>query len=385
MNFTIISSQRILNKINNFIMDEITQENAKISPNLIIIKEEIDIKEENVCEEMLPFLQDNEIFTTGNENGEVNSIYSSPHNLNESKIKLEGVEDLGNCITTIKTEKAIFKCEMCNYTSSKKANLRRHIYRHNDGSLKCVNGLQTSDPDPTDEFDQIMFKCDKCTYITFKKDNYRKHKYWHKKKAEQTCVSDESENKSDSLQEDMVILITDEGTELFKCTRCGYTSTKKDSVRRHVYRHKKGKLLKCVQCEYQCTEQCDMIRHIRLHTGETPFVCEICGRGYRRKDSLVSHLRTHSKERVFQCTTCDYRSVHKSTLQQHMYLHTGEKPFKCDVCDYRCAHKRYLVGHRRLHLDEKPFQCTLCSYQCVRSRRLKEHIMRMHADEKPSQ
>ena len=85
----------------------------------------------------------------------------------------------------------------------------------------------------------------------------------------------------------------------FQCNVCQFSTNRKDSMLRHMLRHKMSKhtestvnnhnevdkILKCPHCELPASSQSNLNRHIRLkHPSDNKFICEECGETFPRSD-----------------------------------------------------------------------------------------------------
>ena len=97
------------------------------------------------------------------------------------------------------------KCSICDYTTSSKGNLKRHIDSIHSGKKP--------------------HKCLICDHITSSKGNLKQH-----------------------------IEAVHEGKKLFKCFICDYSTSNNGGLKRHIEAvHEGKKLYKCFICDYSCS------------------------------------------------------------------------------------------------------------------------------------
>ena len=85
-----------------------------------------------------------------------------------------------------------------------------------------------------------------------------------------------------------------------KCPNCGYSSARKENLRRHIktqhegkdiYMYKKKKSLLCTLCDTEFKDLPSFKKHIiSVHDGQKPHKCSLCDRGYYLERSLDNHI-----------------------------------------------------------------------------------------------
>ncbi|XP_052741016.1 zinc finger protein 84 isoform X2 [Bicyclus anynana] len=226
----------------------------------------------------------------------------------------------------------VYSCETCNYRTSHKNNLQKHIRTHSG---------------------EKPYSCEICNFKTSRKNNLLMHIKTH---------SDEKP---------------------YSCEICNYKSALKKNFLRHMTIHTAEKPYSCEICNYRTSHKNNLMKHIRTHSGEKPYSCEICKFKTSQKNNLLTHIRTHSGEKPYSCEICNYKAALKRNLLRHMATHTDEKPYSCEICNYKSSLKSSLVRHMKTHPGEKPYSCEICEYQTTKQSDLRKH-MRTHTDAIPS-
>ncbi|GFY79195.1 hypothetical protein TNIN_245561 [Trichonephila inaurata madagascariensis] len=145
---------------------------------------------------------------------------------------------------------------MCQYITSKKSNLQRHLLVHTgEKAFKCnrFSPLMGYGNRPF-ILQTKLYKCDLCSYVSYKKINLQNHSVTHTGGAFQ-----------------------------------------KHNIRRSYISGKQRKLHKCSFCDYITCRTDHLKTHILTHTGQKPFQCALCDKRCTTKYNLKSHFRVHLK------------------------------------------------------------------------------------------
>ena len=192
------------------------------------------------------------------------------------------------------------------------------------------------------------------------------------------------------------------------CSYCGFTTTFKNKLDRHMVKHTKEKAFICDMCGKQYSQKQNLRDHIsRYHNEEDnsnryPYSCEHCKRMYRNQTNLYKHMETtdlkcdiceevlpctgvlfrHKKNHAScSCEYCDKIFQSKSALQIHVNIKHKDKGLQCSMCPKKFLFPSYLKLHfANAHSKNTPqFKCQECGFCAVTESYLKSHMTRMHS------
>nr|XP_020023632.1 zinc finger protein 335 isoform X5 [Castor canadensis] len=86
-----------------------------------------------------------------------------------------------------------------------------------------------------------------------------------------------------------------------------------------------------------------------------PYLCRICGSRFLSHEDLRFHVNSHEAgdPQLFKCLQCSYRSRRWSSLKEHMFNHVGSKPYKCDECSYTSVYRKDVIRHAAVHSRDR--------------------------------
>ncbi|CAG4958896.1 unnamed protein product [Colias eurytheme] len=171
----------------------------------------------------------------------------------------------------------------------------------------------------------------------------------------------------------------------FICEVCDAGFVNKHLLLCHREGHKKG-TFECTQC----TEVFDTVRkmkqHIRkVHNGSLPHKCGYCNERFKENFHKNEHLaKVHGiVGPAIKCQACDRTFATQQTWLLHTKkYHLMQRQYKCSRCEMDFFSKRELNDHMVKHTGTREYRCEIC-FKCYgRLKTLKEHLRRLHPDER---
>lgn len=212
------------------------------------------------------------------------------------------------------------------------------------------------------------YECYLCEHTTKKSCNLRRHMSHHVTREKFTCNQCDTKYKDKSyLTKHRVrfhghIVHKPEKHVSFACDQCEWTFKKKSGLVSHQKIHIKGsdgtviKPFTCDVCQRAFLRKDNLEEHKRVHTGEKPFSCDVCKKRFSHQASLNTHKLSHTGDGRFGCDYCSSMFYYKSHLDRHLRIHTGEKPYSCDKCDQKYSYRGSLSYHKKIHLRKEALE-----------------------------
>ncbi|CAG9766723.1 unnamed protein product [Ceutorhynchus assimilis] len=180
--------------------------------------------------------------------------------------------------------------------------------------------------------------------------------------------------------------------KLIRCEDCDYTTTKKNSFKRHERYHKdpyEQIWYHCTECSYKTMQRSHLRRHDMVHKPASEmkyFTCAICEYKFKQKCTLRRHIKdvhctNTSKpnpfyQELFECAQCPYTTSRKGLLVTHMDKHKDVQ-YICDICSFSTKYRRNLRVHLEIHgkFDLLIHECNICKFQTRMGYCLRRHFL----------
>ncbi|XP_078045911.1 uncharacterized protein LOC144474668 isoform X3 [Augochlora pura] len=276
---------------------------------------------------------------------------------------------------------AIFKCYLCPYYVSTKAELLDHVRLH--GEELAVVHQQSTDYN----FSPVKYKAQQAN-----SDN-NTSRMKQEKSIEQvihittqnnvTCISNASKNANApppllldtrALPDAPLVWVSRlDGTlaKMLKCRHCPYVSSRRAEVRDHETMHldtpSQGPVIACTDCSFTCTRREIMVAHTEMHSGSLGTVhCLVDDSrpdsqqlndlttllGFTHTPVLGSEPDLRDSRLVHCCSKCPARFLCEKELRIHLRYHSTELAYSCQWCSYAARQPAHLLAHQKAHSTE---------------------------------
>ena len=204
------------------------------------------------------------------------------------------------------------------------------------------------------------------------------------------------------------------GPKTYKCSDCGYTARRKDTLRRHQKNHRQNNKEKRDATESATehlrkyvnanNESVEMQRQFYLPRF---YKCPFCPLITAREDYIVQHMNdlpvdtsmteqlTQCQRRrleqmkrtvtsLYRCSICSFQTIEKRTFNRHKRTaHVKKKTFPCKSCSMTFTKIHHLWYHCKVVHGPKIYKCHHCDYATDRKYNLDKHQKRFNCYVQP--
>ncbi|XP_011308060.1 zinc finger protein 91 isoform X2 [Fopius arisanus] len=242
---------------------------------------------------------------------------------------------------------------------------------------------------------EAIFKCYLCPYYVSTKAELLEHARLH---GEELSVVHQSDSKSQSQQTlrhasgdqetppllldtralpdtPMVWVSKPDGifAKMFKCRHCPHVSSRRAEVRDHEIMHLNadtsalGVPIACPDCSFTCTQRDVMESHAAMHLGSLGTVhCLVADNrsdsqqlddlksilGLAKAPTLGPDPDLRDSRLVYSCSKCPARFLCDKELKIHLRYHSTSLAYTCDWCTYAARQPAHLLAHQKAHSSE---------------------------------
>ena len=174
---------------------------------------------------------------------------------------------------------------------------------------------------PEAELDNKPYKCELCDYRSNKRGNLKVHMRTHTGEKPYKCEHCDSSFSQSSYWR--VHMRSHTGDKPFNCEVCGSGFSARGNLKVHLRSHTGEKPFKCELCDQGFRRREHVKLHLRSHTGAKLFKCQTCGKRFTTGGSLKVHMQSHTGEKPFKCEACDSSFSRRGDFEAHIRSHTG--------------------------------------------------------------
>lgn len=185
---------------------------------------------------------------------------------------------------------------------------------------------------------------------------------------------------------------------MHRCSKCAYSTKKRDHLKRHMFSHLRRKIFKCMLCSIRFSHILHMRQHRRFHEKE---------KAKRKKeiskinvdDEVDEEDEKDEDEKVDNAEIDPYRDVKamlmangikiKNTQEATEYLgwlcgrntvtkKEGTGNYSCPQCTYSSLNSNHVKRHIAMHFKTKIFTCLKCKKPIRNIENCRMHMKSVH-------
>nr|CAH7716507.1 unnamed protein product [Callosobruchus chinensis] len=253
-----------------------------------------------------------------------------------------------------------YSCLQCSVVFKKKTALDEHCIKKHTDSITSVSSK--------------IHECTYCNYKTTKKTNMTRHMVTHPSavpgEQQSICEHCNAAFKSKRLLDAHIVkqhpkFIASVTSKIHKCSYCTYKTIHNGHFDAHLLIHSKGKTPTCEHCASTFKRKQLLNNHIlKKHSDvfgsvSSKVSCQQCHVKFEGRQSLNKHMmETHP----------DHAASVKITPCKHCTMTFNSK---YDLDDHIVRKHQEFIGS----VTRKVFECSYCSYKTVRTNKSEKHIL----------
>ncbi|CAL1272654.1 unnamed protein product [Larinioides sclopetarius] len=271
-------------------------------------------------------------------------------------------------------ETSVFCCSVCSFSSQTLDEVCQHMNLHSDQfQYVCTICSGTFSDESllknhacSNSFERT-FSCQICEEKFSFESLLENHIATHNKPAEFTCTQSLAHMSEDNSDGDH------EGTSVFCCSACSFSSHTIDEVCQHMNLHSDQFQYICTICSETFNDGSLLKDHSCNNSAERAFSCQVCEEKFSLESLLEKHISNHKKPPEFTCDKCNLNFYSETVYNNHMITHTQSTLFyECQVCDKRFNNEAVCIAHVRRHANN-PFKCVICTDTFYSLHKFREH------------
>lgn len=212
-------------------------------------------------------------------------------------------KDIGSCMNPYKLHNISVQCAFCSQDYRTFGHLLLHMNNEHKG------------------YSQLL--CDVCGRHCRNKNHLREHKKEHVNRTVTCSICGETLSSYHKLRPHMQN-VHDKKYKCFACPELFETHYKRALHMMTV--HKSREEIKCQFCPKTFVFRSSMMTHLRItHLQEKNTICGVCGWRTTGKSKLKRHMSKHSNEKNFKCSVCEKAfKTKKNMVLHHRNVHEKE-------------------------------------------------------------
>ncbi|XP_015116196.1 zinc finger protein 91 isoform X2 [Diachasma alloeum] len=160
--------------------------------------------------------------------------------------------------------------------------------------------------------------------------------------------------------------------KMLKCRHCPHVSSRRAEVRDHETMHTNddngpGVLIACPDCSFTCTQKDVMESHAAMHLGSLGTVhCLVADNrsdaqqlddlksilGLAKTPTLGAEPDLRDSRLVHNCGKCPARFLCEKELRIHLRYHATSLAYTCEWCSYAARQPAHLLAHQKAHSSD---------------------------------